>query len=192
MKTLTEYTTSIRSKLVIETYEGWLNKHDRVLDIGCGDGILSEILRDRFAIKVTGCDIENYLQKNIPFVAITKEAVLPFHNNSFDAVMFNDVLHHMNFSTQEKLIKEALRVSKRVLIFEDEPTILGSITDWVINKFHNLFMPLPLTFRHHIQWAQLFDSMNIKYEFKKVRKQLFYPLNHESFLLYRGNVKNRS
>lgn len=61
--------------------------------------------------------------------------------------MFNDALQHMEIPIQEKLLKEAFRVSERVLIFEDEHTLNGTIADWTINKFHNVRMPVKLTFR---------------------------------------------
>lgn len=178
-----EFTTGIRSELVIEAYEGWLKKDERVLDVGCGDGILSEILQKRFSLKLTGCDIENYLKKEIPFVFMQNESALPFPDKSFDVVLMNDILHHTTFFNQKKLLKEALRVSHIVLIFEDEPTLAGSIVDWSINKFHNLHMPITLAFRKHTQWMQIFNDLGVTYHYKKVRKPLFYAFTHEAFLL---------
>jgi SAM-dependent methyltransferase len=189
MGKLTEFTTGLRSQLVIGTYKNWLRKHDRVLDAGCGDGILSAMLRDAFAIKVTGCDIDNYIQKDIPLTLMDNESSLPFPDKSFDVVMFNDALHHTSFINQTKLLKEAFRVSDTVLLFEDEPTVMGAIVEWSINKFHNWRMPLPFTFRSHSQWMHLFETLGIRYEFKEVRKPLLYPLTHEAFVLRMSKAK---
>jgi ubiquinone/menaquinone biosynthesis C-methylase UbiE len=185
MSKITQFTTGIRGRIIIETYQHCLKKNDDVLDVGCGDGILSEILRDTFQIKIKGCDIDNYLQKKIPFVPMKNHSLLPFADKSFDAVMFNDALHHISFVNQKKLLKEAFRVSDRVLIFEVEPTLMGTIVDWTINKFHSLRMPVTLTFRTHPQWMQLFESMGIQYQFRKVRKPFLYPTTHEAFFLYK-------
>lgn len=183
MGRLVEFTTGIRSQLVIDAYSGWLKKSDKVLDVGCGDGILSEILQTTFSLTLTACDVENYLKKDISFVQMENASLLPFPKKSFDVVMFNDALHHTTFPNQEKLLKEAFRVSNKVLIFEDEPTLLGSVADWSINKFHNVNMPVTLAFRPHSQWMELFTTLSIEYRFRKIRKPFLYPFLHEAFLL---------
>lgn len=183
MGKITDLTTGIRAELVIETYKPWLKKKQRVLDVGCGDGILSQILQEKFDIKITGCDIENYLQKNIPFVTMKQPGKLPFPDKSFEVIMFNDVLHHTSHANQEMLLKEACRVANKILIFEEQPSLVGSLIDWGINKLHSLNMPVTLTFRSPTQWMQLFDTLHIKAQYKEVRKPLLYPLVHEAFLL---------
>lgn len=183
MNRLTQFTTGIRSKLIIQAYKNYLKKGDRVLDLGCGDGILSEILQNAFVLKLTGCDIENYLWKKIPFVAMGNESILPFPDNSFDTVMVNDMLHHISYSNQKKLLREALRVSNKVLIFEDEPTLVGLLADWIVNKFHNLHMPVTLTHKNHLQWVKLFESMEIRYKYRKIHRPFFYPFSHECFYI---------
>ena len=190
MSQITQKTTNIRSKLVIDAYSQWIKKNEKVLDVGCGDGILAQILQERFSINITGCDIDNYLQKVIPFMYMKSRNLLPFSNKSFDIVMFNDTLHHMSFLDQEKLLKESLRVAKKVLIFEDEPTLIGSFTDWTINKFHSLNMPVTLTFRTHSAWTALFTKMKLTYEFRQIPKPFFYPFHHQSFMLHQ--IKNNS
>lgn len=189
MGSLVELTTGIRSQLVIASYSNWLKRNERILDVGCGDGILSSILQKRFSLQLTGCDIDRYLTKNITFVRQKGISALPFPDNSFDAVMFNDTLHHTTFANQKKLIKEALRVSPKVLIFEDEPTLIGSITDWSINKFHNIHMPITLAFRGHDEWTKLFADLGVTSEFKSVRKPLLYPFTHEAFFVVRESRK---
>jgi ubiquinone/menaquinone biosynthesis C-methylase UbiE len=185
MNKLINITTGIRSRLIIEAYQNWVNKHDRVLDVGCGDGILSEILQKSLDIKLTGCDIENYFKTKIPFRIVKEESVLPFPKNSFDIVMFNDSLHHINMINQKKLLQEALRIANKILIFEDEPNWVETIVDWGINKFHNKNMPVTLSFRKPTQWIELFKDLDVKYKYKKVRKPFGYPLTHEAFYLYK-------
>ena len=135
---LSDITSSYRSRLIIETYNKLVQKGDRVLDVGCGNGVVSAILAQEFRIKIVGCDMMRYLTRAISFVQMEKEDRLPFRNNAFDVIFFNDVLHHTPRQNQEKLILESLRVAKKVLIFEVEPTIIGIIVDFFINKIHNL------------------------------------------------------
>lgn len=183
MDKFTEKTIEIRSKLVISVYKKWIKKREKVLDVGCGNGVLSSILKKQLAISLTSCDIENYLKKDIPFVLMKKNSELPFSKNTFDVVMFNDILHHTSFSNQKKLLNEAFRIADRVVIFEDEPNWIETLVDWGINKFHNKNMPIVLTFRKHNEWMKVFKEMGINYEYKKIKRPFFYPLLHEAFSL---------
>ena len=183
MSLLTKFTTELRFYLLIQAYKHWLHKRENVLDVGCGDGIMTSLLIKNLNIQTTGCDIQNYLKVNIPFSQMISETILPFKKNSFDCVMLNDVLHHMSFDKQELLIQECLRIAPKVLIFEDEPTLVGKSADFLINKFHNFTMPVPLTFRSNQQWKNLFKKLDIDYTFKKINQPLFYPFNHQAFLL---------
>lgn len=180
---LTNITTGYRSKLLIHEYKKWLKTGEKVLDAGCGDGLMSSILKDKLKINVTGCDIENYLKTNIHFILMRDQISLPFKNKSFECVMFNDVLHHMSYENQLALLHEALRVSNKVLLFEVEPTIMGIFADYIINKFHHLSMNVPLTFRSSGEWIKLFKHLNIRYTHMKINKPVLYPFTHQAFLL---------
>src|SRR5260221_12795679 len=122
MISLAQFSTTYRSKLIIDSYKNWIKTNDRVLDVGCGNGIVTEELKKYFHIDVTGCDMLNYLQVDLPFIQMHAENKLPFKQNSFDIIMFNDVLHHTAKDNQEKLLQEALRAGDKVLIFEVQPT----------------------------------------------------------------------
>lgn len=88
------------------------------LDLGCGDGLLLSILKERGIIG-KGMDIseegvEKAKSKGIDASVFDFNAKLPFANDSFDIVISLDVLEHLY--APENLIKEAVRVSKRHLI----------------------------------------------------------------------------
>ncbi len=189
MSKITEFTTDIRSRLLISIYKAWLKKNEKVLDIGCGDGILSSIIIKNTNIRLTGCDISNYLKIKIPFVLMKSSGKLPFEDKSFDTVMLNDVLHHISFQDQENILKEAIRVAQKILIFEVEPTLSGMISDYIINKFHNINMPVPLTFRTKTDWQRLFEKLNLKALYIKPDCPFLYPFKHQAFLLTSINEK---
>lgn len=89
-----------------------------VFDLGCGDGLLLYLLKER-GIVGTGMDIseegvEKAKSKGIDASVFDFNAKLPFPDNSFDIVVSLDVLEHLY--APENLIKEAVRVSKRYLI----------------------------------------------------------------------------
>lgn len=91
----------------------------KVLDAGCGEGVLSFMLLEKGAI-VTGCDIskpniakcKEYSKKlgeNITFLIGDSEN-LPFENNSFDLVVSSHVLEHL--PDFDRGLEEIMRVTK--------------------------------------------------------------------------------
>jgi SAM-dependent methyltransferase len=88
-----------------------------VLDVGCGDGKLaSSLLQKRPDLRVQGVDV---LARERTWIPITRfdGTQLPYGSDSFDAVMFVDVLHHARDPLV--LLREALRVSRRWIILKD-------------------------------------------------------------------------
>ncbi len=87
-----------------------------ILDAGCGNGIVSNELIKNY--EITAIDIsENALK----FVKTDRKQVasienLPFGDKSFDLVMANDVLEHLDNDIFEKAIGEIERVSRRYII----------------------------------------------------------------------------
>ncbi len=164
-------------------FKEWIKKDQKILDIGCGTGITTKVITQNFKVSVTGCDVANYLMFNIPFYKISKNGKLPFRNKSFDLVMLNDVLHHVDKQYQIRIIKEALRVAKKVLIFEAQPTISAKIFDTLLNKFHYSSLDAPLTFRSGSDWQELFSFMKLKYIIKKVERPFWYPFSHIAMMI---------
>ena len=182
MLKLANITTVYRSRLVAESFAKWLNPQAKVLDVGCGTGVVAHELQKALNIKVTGCDIDKYLIVDIPFKRMESFDKLPnFGKKKFDACMFNDVLHHTDYQNQVKLLRQAINISKICLLFELKPTVAGRIADLVINKIHNPQMNIPYTYRTPKEWKTLFQKMGLKYEVMKVKKPFLYPFSHIAF-----------
>jgi len=177
-------TLSMRADLIIDAYKHWFKGKNKVLDIGIGNGIVAQKIQERFGCKISGTDIINYLDDrvSIPFFIMNGNR-LPFQNDSFNVSMLNDVLHHCDKATQIKLLKEAKRVSKDVLIFETEPSISAYFFDYFLNKIYNPSMNIPLNFREHRQWVSIFKKLGFTIESNNVRKKWYYPLKHYAFHL---------
>lgn len=187
MINLTPLTTKYRSNLIISAYKNWVKESTKALDIGCGTAVVSWQLAKHFNLKLIGTDVEKYLRANINFVLMKTPDSLPFKNNTFDIAFFNDVLHHTTKANQVKLLKEALRVAGKVLIFEDKPTLINKVFDILLNKIHNPNMSLDLTHRKVADWQKLFKKLGVKIQTTYVRRPFFYPLSHVAFLLTRKN-----
>ena len=182
MLKLTELTSSFRTKLMITAYADWVKKGENALDIGCGTGIAGRYLMNHFKIKVTGCDVKNYLICNIPFIKI-ENAKFPIKNKNYDIAFLNDVLHHVDEATQISILKEALRIVKKVLIFEAEPTFTAKLADILLNKYHYGSLNTPLTFRSLNNWQNLFRKLSLKSQAIKLKKPFWYPFSHIAFMV---------
>ena len=96
-----------------------VEKGEKVLDIGCGDGLLLQALSQKGAI-VSGMDIsEEGVRQcrekgfDASLFDVSTES-LPFADKTFDTVIILDVLEHVY--EPELLLKEAARVSKKHIV----------------------------------------------------------------------------
>jgi len=178
IRKLAQFTAPYRSKLISKSYRSWVKKGEKVLDIGCGNGISTKEITENLKVNATGCDIEKNTDVNFPFFLIPKNGKLPFKNRAFDSAMLNDVLHHIEKQHQLAVLKEALRVAKKVLIFEVEPTLSGKLFDMLLNKLHYKSLKTPLAFRWKKDWIELFKEMGLKYESKSVKTPFWYPFSN--------------
>lgn len=177
---ISSITTPYRTNIIISIYKKWFKRKGKVLDVGCGTGIVTKLLQKELDLNITGCDVKNYLVHNIKFVKIEDDK-LPFPTNSFDVVLFNDVLHHIDKSKQARVIKEALRVGKNVFIFEFEPSLSGKIFDIMLNKLHYDNLAVPLSFRHIQEWQELFTKLSANCDYIRLKRPFWYPFTHIAF-----------
>ncbi|MBT5338734.1 class I SAM-dependent methyltransferase [Candidatus Falkowbacteria bacterium] len=163
--------------MIAKLYKPYLASGVDVLDIGCGNGEVSDYFLNKFEIKLVGTDIDQYLKKKIEFKKMTDLEKLPFPDKQFKVAMFNDVLHHTECI--EKLIAESLRVAETVLIFEMQGNFWARLIDKGINWFHRPQMPVPLNFKNKKQWNELLTKLNCNYKVEAVKKPFIgYPLEH--------------
>lgn len=180
---LADITSKIRAKIIIEAYKDWLKPQTKLVDIGCGTGVVAFEISKSTGPDVYGCDIQNYLLRKIKFKKIGPDNRLPFFNSSFDLALFNDVLHHIDHKNQIKLIEESLRIAKETLVFELKPTTLSKLLDFLINKIHNPKMPIPFAYRSERSWEKLFRKSGISYEKRNVQTPFYYPFSHVAYKL---------
>ena len=100
------YPTYIAKLSAVRKWLDALPSGTRVLDAGCGEGILVEEYAGRLAIE--GIDA-NYAS---PHVRQGSLAALPYSDGAFDRAMCLDVLEHLTWDDQPKALAELFRVLK--------------------------------------------------------------------------------
>ncbi|PIQ91830.1 MAG: SAM-dependent methyltransferase [Parcubacteria group bacterium CG11_big_fil_rev_8_21_14_0_20_39_14] len=151
---------SLRAKNMVGQIERYLNKKDKILDIGAGTCNICEILiKNRF--NVIPLDV-----KNLSFVDGIKPIIydgdkIPFENDEFDVSLILFVLHHIPNS---EILLEAKRVSKKIIIIEEIYTnIFNKYLTYFIDSLLNLeFIGHPHTNKTDKEWKLLFGQLGLK------------------------------
>ena len=98
------YPTYLAKLTAVRRYLDALPAPTRVLDAGCGEGVLVEEYADR--LDITGVDA-NYSSARVTHGSVT---ALPFADASFDRALCLDVLEHLSYEEQPRALSELFRV----------------------------------------------------------------------------------
>lgn len=98
------YPTYLAKLDLVRAYLGGLPASTRVLDAGCGEGVLVEEFQGRLAIE--GVD-PNYSSERVRRGSLID---LPYAEGSFDRALCLDVLEHLDFAGQPHALAELFRV----------------------------------------------------------------------------------
>jgi SAM-dependent methyltransferase len=149
----------------------------RVLDVGAGDGsIAAAIAWERPDVAIEGIDVSLRPVAHIP-VSQFDGTHIPFADDTFDAIILVDVLHHTD--DPAVLLREAARVSKGLVLVKDhlrDQHFSGAtlrIMDWVGNRGHDVV--LPYNYLSSSAWARVFEAAGLSVEGKEERLGI-YPM----------------
>jgi SAM-dependent methyltransferase len=151
-----------RASILAKSFAALLPPHARVLDVGCGDGIIDHLIQQiRPDVNIDGIDV---LVRPNPKIQVKSfnGSVIPYPDASFDAAMFIDVLHHTG--DPFVLLKEGARVARTILIkdhlregFLSETTL--RFMDWFGNAHHGV--ALPYNYWSRTQWEAAFSALDV-------------------------------
>jgi len=148
-----------------------------VLDVGCGDGLISAVLQSqRPDLKVRGIDVLPRTHTHIP-VEMFDGRVFRFDDQSFDVVLFSDVLHHT--PDPAALLREATRVASHSVLIKDHNRNglwAGArlrLMDWVGNA--RFGVALPYNYWTERQWRETWQELGLRPD-QFVRDLGLYPL----------------
>ncbi|MBI2596025.1 class I SAM-dependent methyltransferase [Candidatus Daviesbacteria bacterium] len=152
-----------RARQIVPRIDKFIKKSDRVLDIGCGTGMISRTLKDKKGCKIALCDVAYNLMCDTYPVIIYDGKKLPFKDGEFSKALVIAVLHHCK--NPMKILDEAARVSKKIIIMEDVFTdwfsrLVTFIGDCLVNfEIHSLF-----TNHTTEEWLKIFKKKKLAVE----------------------------
>lgn len=149
-----------------------------ILDLGCGEGAISSFLAsNKKARNVIGVDrdkkrIQQAYQKNLKFI---HGDAINFNVAGADGIVISDVLHHINFQDQEKLLTNISRNFKKggVMVIKEIDT--GEfIRSWLSRFWDFIFYPMEKIYFSNARdlTAKL---KRLGFSVKIKREYLFFP-----------------
>ena len=166
----------------------FVEKGERVLDIGAGIGVIGELLSKNRLAAVTLLDVARFNRSKLPLVLYDGRTI-PFPEASFDTSLLSFALHHCQDPLQ--VLREAARVSrKRIIIYEDTfdsrlERFLTCANDFIANLHLFLVNPfkinMPYNYRKVEDWEKLFKDLGLQVRFSNVTKH--FMTKHVLFVL---------
>ncbi|MEY2664347.1 MAG: hypothetical protein RIT04_155 [Candidatus Parcubacteria bacterium] len=168
-----------RSNIVVSQIAPYLKSvTGPVIDFGCGDGSISQILHDQMGLNITGYDVTSYRlpSVSIPMVKFDGKTV-PVADGRFEAAVVTNVIHHE--ADNERIIKELTRVvSKKLVVIETVPNPTKNkhnaeaeksrvfMNDYLYNRLFQFGaeIPVPGTYETAENWPKRFAEHGWKTE----------------------------
>lgn len=164
-----------RAKEVIKGLD--LQKRERVLDVGCGNGYyLSLLNRLGLDLDLVGIDIDKpalvdaaiFIGDKKVKLVLSDASKIPFPNNSFDKVVMSEVIEHVN--DEDKVLKEVYRVLKKngrfcLTTCNIEYPFFWDPVNWILQHF----------FKTHIKegfWAGIWNQHTRLYQRESIEKMV--------------------
>lgn len=174
------------AKKMCNDFKNYITKGDKVLDLGCGSGIVANKIKSTFKVQVKGIDIIDMREVDIPFEIYDGKDLSFIKDNEFDVVLISYVLHHTG--DLENILSQAKRIAKKhIIMYEDLNEgffgkfyclLHGKLYDWVFLKNN-----IPARFLSEKEWKELFKELNLDLIHSKEKKYKLSFVKRKAFIL---------
>lgn len=152
-----------------------LSPDHSILDIGCGNGLVTDNLRQH-GFQVTPIDVDNLsiLESVKPIVYDGQH--MPFEDQEFDTALLLTVLHHTDNPIE--ILKETKRIAQRIVIIED-------IYSNILQKYMTYAMDTLVNLGHSNMTYQNKSNKEWKASFKELGLELVHESSKSVLLFFR-------
>lgn len=172
------------------------NSNEPIMELGCGYGIVSFMLADKFReSSIRSYEINPGIVKILnainPFEYLSFEQKNILDIRKFDSktIFMSDLLHHIEYQQQENLLKKIYDTGPNdlILIIKDMDRgrkSFGQFCNYMIDIFcgkEHLFY-----YRTKDSFINLFTQCGFKIKKMNYINRFFIPLNHILFILEKG------
>ena len=161
-----------RAQLIYDQTHGFFSADDRILDLGCGDGQVTDLFYRNVSSRIEGFDVKDYVKPGMQAASFgTYDGrKLPIRDEWYDAALMTNVAHHSDDNAQ--LLRELARVVRpggtvvviETVPIEDDPVEFERtfVNDYVYNRlFHSADVPVPGTYETLEGWVKRFDTVEL-------------------------------
>ncbi|MHB9034381.1 MAG: class I SAM-dependent methyltransferase [Anaerolineae bacterium] len=177
-------TNSQRTRYMAALIEGWLQPASTILDLGTGRGYLAHYLLACGQV-VTPMDVRDSVRAPGIKPIIYDGLHLPASSQRFDYCLLSTVLHHT--LQPEALLREAARVSRRLIVIED--IYSSAFSRWITMASCSLanwqFHGHPHSNKSDAGWRETFGALGLQLLDARYAAMLNYvlPFSHAAYLL---------
>lgn len=146
-------------------------ENGNIIDLGCGEGVCAKYLAKVKSRKITGVDNDaKRLQKSrLLNLKFELSDIRSYHMINVDAVIISDVLHHLSYKEQRKLLTRIAKSLKRngILIIKEIDT--NELIRSKLSRFWDfVFYPKDKIFYHNSKdFKNYLENLGFKVNFSR-------------------------